>query len=91
LKIVAKRAEFIVSEIMSVLSHKGGAELLPHDFQTMYSQAAGTEDLANHDPKSNSSCMRVLCDYVAGMTDKYCAEFFSKLRSENYQTIFRDH
>ncbi len=32
--------------------------------------------------------MRVICDFVAGMTDRYAAEFYERLYGGN-QTIFK--
>jgi dGTPase len=31
---------------------------------------------------------RVLCDFIAGMTDRYAVEFYGRSPSENPQTIF---
>ena len=91
LKIVEKRAEFILRRIMEALMARGGHELLPTDFRRKYQQAAGGNLGPGHLASHNLQCMRTICDFVAGMTDKYAAEFFSRLRSETYQTIFRDY
>ena len=91
LKIVAKRADFILRTIMEALTVKDGHELLPNDFRRKYIQAAGGRIMRNHRASDTLPCMRVMCDFVAGMTDKYAVEFFSRLRSETYQTIFRDY
>lgn len=32
---------------------------------------------------------RVICDFIAGMTDRYAMEFYGRLFSENPQTIFK--
>ena len=32
---------------------------------------------------------RVLCNFIAGMTDRYGVEFYGRSRSENPQTIFK--
>jgi dGTPase len=32
---------------------------------------------------------RVLCDFIAGMTDRCAVEFYGRSRSENPQTIFK--
>jgi dGTPase len=87
MKIVARRAEYLIKTTMDMLQKKSGWELLPDDFQLMYQQAADGDSV--EDASSNSNCMRVLCDFMAGMTDKYAVEFYCRLRSENYQTIFR--
>jgi dGTPase len=89
LKIVSRRSEFIVDAIMEALMSPGGFELLPPDFEAMYKQAA-LLPLSADDSSPGRHCMRVLCDFVAGMTDRFAVEFFCRLRSETYQTIFRD-
>jgi dGTPase len=32
---------------------------------------------------------RVICDFIAGMTDRYAIEFFGRIKSENPETIFK--
>ena len=91
LKIVASRYQFIINAIMEALTRPGGAELLPNDFRTKYRQACGSEQNLRRDAHEVPNAMRVLCDFVAGMTDRYAVEFFTRLRSETYQTIFRDY
>ena len=91
LKMVDKRAGFIIRAIVEALTEPGGCQLLPNDFHQRYRQILGVEDASKHCAKESSHCMRVICDFVAGMTDKYAVEFFSRLRSETYQTIFRDY
>lgn len=88
LKLVSSRAEFIIDTLMTTLRTDGGWQLLPEDFQWMYKQAADGD--MPEDARSNTNCMRVLCDFIAGMTDRYAVDFYCRLRSENYQTIFRD-
>ena len=34
--------------------------------------------------------MRVLSDFIAGMTDRYAVEFYGRLHSDLPQTIFKD-
>jgi dGTPase len=91
LKMVAKRAEFIIRAIMDALMTPGGSNLLPGDFRKRYIQALNGGPCERHSAEESKLCMRVICDFVAGMTDKYAVEFFSRLRSETYQTIFRDY
>ncbi len=93
LRIVEHRARHIVKTIMGALTNKaeGGAVLLPPDFADMYKQAEVAEPPHRENDKLTNSCMRVICDFVAGMTDRYAVEFYCRLRSENYQTIFRDY
>ena len=57
---------------------KDGYRLLPEDFQSIYFQA-----------KTDEGKRRVICDFVAGMTDRYAVEFYGRLFSQNPQTIFK--
>jgi dGTPase len=51
--------------------------LLPDDVQDMYERLQDTD-----------SKKRVICDFVAGMTDRYAVEFYSRLR-ETGASIFK--
>ena len=79
LKIVEFRGYDIVKSIFDALSNydKEGYRLLPEDFQKLY------HDVAEADKN------RVICDFIAGMTDRYALEFYCRLFSENPQTIFK--
>jgi dGTPase len=80
LKISEYRGTDIVSEIFRALSNENtkGQMLLPNDFQAIYNRFSTKSDKA-----------RVICDFVAGMTDRYAVEFYGRLKSENPQTIFK--
>lgn len=78
LKVVENRGEEIIGKIFDRLASEGGEIFLPKDFQLLYS--AFKEDV---DKK------RVICDFIAGMTDRYALEFYGRLYSENPQTIFK--
>lgn len=77
LKIVEFRGKEIVTYIFKVLSRDDNYQLMPTDYRKIY-------ELANDEEKP-----RVICDYIAGMTDNYCIEFFGRLTSENAETIFK--
>ncbi|PUZ29063.1 deoxyguanosinetriphosphate triphosphohydrolase [Chitinophaga parva] len=76
LKVAEFRGREIVREIFKTVSADGGCELLPHDFRNYY-------ESVNADKK------RIVCDFVAGMTDRYAIEFYARLKSENAETIFK--
>lgn len=78
LKVVENRGEEIIDKIFKRLASEGGEIFLPQDFQAFYNTF--TEDV---DKK------RVVCDFIAGMTDRYALEFYGRLYSENPQTIFK--
>ncbi|WP_267550838.1 deoxyguanosinetriphosphate triphosphohydrolase family protein [Rhizobium rhizogenes] len=78
LKIAEKRGDEIISKIFS--SFMETPELLPEDWQTL------------HRAMDDSVWkQRVVCDYIAGMTDRYCVEVYSRLTGENPMTIWKPH
>ena len=81
LKIREYRGQEFVEGIFSALTQsKEGYRLLPKDWQTLY--------LAQ---ESAQWRLRVVSDFIAGMTDGYALEFYGRLKSENPQTIFKEH
>lgn len=76
-KVAEYRGDEIVAAIFKALAGEGGASLLPPDFFTIH------ERVAEQDRR------RVVCDFIAGMTDSYAIEFYARLKSENAKTIFR--
>lgn len=81
LSIVEHRGFEIVETIFDALiddNHSAGFNLLPNDYRSLHD---GLDD--THLKK------RVICDFIAGMTDRYAVEFYSRLKSENPQTIFK--
>ena len=78
LKTVEYRGSEIVCEIFEALSSKDGDKLLPDDYRKRV-------EAVNDEP---SRC-RAICDFIAGMTDRYAIEFYGRLRSESAQTIFK--
>jgi dGTPase len=87
LRIVSTRADYIVNKIFDELEKGDGWRLLPNDFHDKWQQAGS--QLAG--AALRQAQMRIICDFIAGMTDKYAVEFYSRLYSENYQTIFREY
>ena len=67
LAVVEHRGKDIVRQLFAALEKSKG-ELLPDDWRTDYAKA-----------KSILSRKRVICDFVAGMTDRYAAEFHNAL------------
>lgn len=83
LKIAEYRGKKIVEEIFDILSDtKGGYQLMPSDYQRIF-KAFPPNDKLNQ--------MRTICDFIAGMTDRYAIEFWGRLKSEFPQTIFKPH
>lgn len=69
------RAKEIIYTIFDALTKD--QRLLPDDARNLYNRVTPDQK------------PRVVCDFIAGMTDKYAVEFFGRLRSENPQTIFK--
>jgi dGTPase len=78
LKVAELRGKEIVSTIFATLSSRDGFQLLPDDYRRW------CERLTKKAEK-----MRVVCDFVAGMTDRYAVEFYARLKSETPQSIFK--
>lgn len=84
-KISEYRGYEIVTEIFDALNKDSqndkapkGVTLLPEDVREIY-ESYDDENLKK----------RTICDFIAGMTDRYAIEFYGRLKSENPQTIFK--
>jgi dGTPase len=53
-------------------------ELMPEDYKSIYD---------SH--KESKKEMRCICDFIAGMTDFYCVEFYSRLFSNNTLSFYK--
>ena len=76
-KLTEFRGYEVVSSIFKALSSKRGELLLPEDIR---------EQLRG---KSKAVRMRAICDFVAGMTDRYAVEFYGRLHSDGAQSMFK--
>ena len=77
-----KLAEFrgiqIVEDIFEDLSGPKGHLLMPDDVSIKYRGSDNESDRA-----------RTICDFVAGMTDRYAMEFWARLRSDAAESMFK--
>lgn len=78
LKVAESRGTEIVSKMFEKLASDGGQVLLPEDTKALYNLSSDA-----------LWQKRVVCDFIAGMTDRYAMEFYGRLFSENPQTIFK--
>lgn len=78
LKVAEYRGYNIVKGIFKSLSDDRGSLLLPPDARRLFDAFKDTGDK-----------MRVICDFIAGMTDRYALEFYGRLYSETPQSIFK--
>jgi len=79
-RIAAYRSKEIINAIFKALDNEKeeGFMLLPEDFRVIYKSLDKPEDKR-----------RLICDFIAGMTDRYALEFYGRLTSENPETIFK--
>ena len=85
----------ILSSRVQLLSHRS-REIIETIFDTL-ADAKSKGDLLLppdcrqiHDAvKTKADRMRTICDFIAGMTDRYAIEFYGRLTSENPETIFK--
>ena len=79
LKVTEIRGNEIIEKMFDKLYKKGnGYSLLPEDTKELFNMS-----------KDEIWRSRVICDFIAGMTDRYALEFYGRLFSENPQTIFK--
>lgn len=78
LKVAESRGNEIVTKMFEKLFKGNGETLLPEDTKKLFNMS--TDELWR---------ARVICDFIAGMTDRYALEFYGRLFSENPQTIFK--
>ncbi|MGF1574694.1 MAG: dGTP triphosphohydrolase [Cyanophyceae cyanobacterium] len=79
LSVAEYRGSEIVGAIFEALTEPKGRYLLPNDVQLLFDRFDG----------SQNKKMRVICDFIACMTDSYAIEFYARLKSENARTIFK--
>ncbi|WP_456428207.1 dGTP triphosphohydrolase [Rhodocaloribacter sp.] len=77
LKIVEYRGKEIIKTLFDTLNGPGGDRLLPSDYRQIYERV------------NDSLKKRIICDYIAGMTDRYAFELYGRISSERAQTIFK--
>lgn len=84
LKVVEYRGKEIIRKLFEVFASIGkndqkGYELLPDDVRLLYDRNNGDE----------AHKRRIVCDFIASMTDRYAIEFYGRITSENPETIFK--
>ena len=79
-KILSYRADKIIKEIFDALSGNKGHELLPEDYKDKIKRSG-----------EKGEQFRIIADFIASMTDRYAAEFYSRLASDDFHSIFRPY
>ncbi len=77
LKVTAYRGKEIIQDIFKALNEGSGELLMPDDFREMYREI-----------ESGAEKKRIVCDFIAGMTDRYAIEFYRRLYGTNPETIY---
>ncbi len=77
-KVAENRGCEIVRKIFHKLSSRSGECFLPYDFHCLYKKM-----------RTELARKRLICDFIAGMTDRYALEFYERLFSEATQTIYK--
>jgi len=76
-KLAEYRGSDIVSGIFAALSGEKGELLMPEDVREFFVSAPDGEK------------PRVICDFLAGMTDRYAMEFYNRLHSDGGESMFK--
>jgi dGTPase len=78
-KVTEFRGYSLVSSIFEALSGPKGYLLMPDDIRRLHGRY-----------EANATArMRIVCDFIAGMTDNYALEFYGRLSAGNPQSIFK--
>ncbi|MCF6767798.1 dNTP triphosphohydrolase [Thiotrichales bacterium 19S11-10] len=81
LNIVRYRGGDIVSTLFDLLSTtQRELSFLPEDVGEVYYA---------YEPSEKAKRKRIICDFIAGMTDRYAIELYGRFKSDKPQTIFK--
>lgn len=81
LKIIERRERDIITTIFQALTDNTGYELLPDDCKELF-EAALIDDEDDVNTRK-----RVVCDFIAGMSDRYAEGFYTRLKT-NTDSVF---
>jgi dGTPase len=77
MQVVQYRGKDIIKKIFKAISEDGGIQLLPDDFRL----------ICNGAPARVRT--RAICDFIAGMTDRYAHEFYGRLFGTDPLTVYK--
>jgi dGTPase len=77
MQVVQFSGKDIITKIFDALNDKGGTRLLPEDFRALCDGAA---------PHVRA---RAICDFIAGMTDRYAFELYGRLFGTDFLTVHK--
>jgi len=78
LKLAERRGKEIINKVFNTLIDD--SSLLPEDWRQLH------DDFGDGSLKK-----RVVCDYIAGMTDRYCVEMYSRITGNNPISMWKPH
>jgi dGTPase len=81
LKSAENRGRSIIEQIFKELKEDDGYLLMPEDWRA----------LIDLNPGDTGWKMRAICDYIAGMTDAYCIEFYDRILGRAAPSIQKQH
>lgn len=79
LRLAEQRGREIISKLFDAFIKRPA--LLPEDWRVLVDGARGDRPWVR----------RVICDYIAGMTDRYCVEMYGRLVGTDPATIYKPH
>jgi dGTPase len=77
MQVIEYRGKDIVKSLFRAIIKDTDGRLLPEDFRSLF--RAGSEQARQ----------RAVCDFIAGMTDRYAMEFYNRLFGTNPATVFK--
>jgi dGTPase len=75
MRVVEYRGYDVIKGIIEAIVGKNGHMLLPNDYRELYQGASGNQH------------KRIICDYIAGMTDRYAWQFYNRICGGDPMTI----
>ena len=82
LKLIEYRGRQIVHDLFDCFEQDKKGELLPNDWRERLRAIEGFSD-------AEEMRKRLICDFVAGMTDAYALDVYSRLKTTNPAALFR--
>jgi dGTPase len=82
LKMIEYRGRQIVEHLFDCLHEDKEGELLPYDWRARV-------ETTRHFKNSEAYRSRLICDYIAGMTDSYAVDVYARLMTANQATLFK--
>ncbi len=81
LKSAENRGQSVVEQIFRELKADDGYLLMPEDWRALVEAKPGDTEWKR----------RAICDYIAGMTDAYCIEFYERILGRSAPSIQKPH